>query len=852
MQSSPQQPSTPVRRTLITDISEAGAFLAGCFRGVQNRRPALAPGGRLVLTATAAAVWHGSTISDEELEDMIQDALAVADRYYTQQAPIQLPSKTLYTLVAPLGFLTPRSQAVFNSRAIFYLSVSRGEGFDRATPLFCDVQSLRPRVAQPINVHFANLTWIFCDAVHAAMADVLILEKATRRGDEQGVKSGRETRAQSIAYLYLVVCLAEAVHADFASHLRYTLSTVSQVYRQSAHKFLQFLDEKLVLLADPAAQFIWKAHRDFANRRGAPASLDELTEDIHYALSIAHSFAEAGVQRPQPSRPSRPAPSSLVHIDIPVSRYPSAAPPSASRASTPVPLRPSSPSSHLATGLSNLNLAGTASRATSTSRIQLPPGVRLGGGLAARFGPGAPSPASSPTLLLHIDVRARQPRRRASSSFSGRPVRSSSPVPLALPSPLSLRPRSLSSKSRSLFLRPRSLSGPGPSRSLSRPVDGSHRSHPQHRKCERSENESVGFEKEPKLRPPRRRGAVFSSLPPELVARIVHLAVPPFLPVPCDQDEHQLDHERRHDLRSLCLDNRMVGAAAREVLYRQLRLVPSDAALLTAALAKTPVYPLVRHVHAKGFGDVEETDDSVFPLVYLILALNHLGVDTLSFSAGEELMLLPLYKMHTVSTALFDGVTLVDSPSITPAPIYSSIRRLGLYEDVHLEEPNEPGEEDGGITFDLGLMLPQLVPQLEAMSLYKTSGLKFINSPFSVLDVDIRFPFIDLNNLLAYLPSTLRVLRLVHNAYTNRHPIVTRVESMLVASSFRPRLDELHLVNFPDEVDDTRQAWLAVRQHCRRKGIALKVYDPSDLGAVLDPSLWRFLDGVKTRLKLDV
>jgi hypothetical protein len=66
-----------------------------------------------------------------------------------------------------------------------------------------------------------------------------------------------------------------------------------------------------------------------------------------------------------------------------------------------------------------------------------------------------------------------------------------------------------------------------------------------------------------------------------------------------------------------------------------------------------------------------------------------------------------------------------------------------------------------------------------------------------------------------------------------------------------PELQELHLIGF-DEGEGTNKVWAEIRKWSLARGVRLFTDSPSDLWEPIDPSLYRFLDGVKARLGLDV
>ncbi|BGP19841.1 hypothetical protein JCM10213_003150 [Rhodosporidiobolus nylandii] len=360
--------------------------------------------------------------------------------------------------------------------------------------------------------------------------------------------------------------------------------------------------------------------------------------------------------------------------------------------------------------------------------------------------------------------------------------------------------------------------------------------------------------------------ASFASLPPELVEEIVELAVPPF--------ETRTYAERAVFLRGLCLVSKQLLPAARRLLYREMRIASSASSDLVSG-AKFPGgrLPAVRHLlveHSRYTGPAWEKKDDRTRLSKL---LREVKPEVLSVYSSCELPMEDLQGTSTLHLAAFP----FSSHSFTrEQPLrLASIRRLTLF-DVRIDEPDlvltaanfpnlvsiycedtysgEPDEDEGSSDGDVDLLyfskrwIP-LIPQLTALASPRL-GLIAEGSSLSVLETE--FQWVPSEEDLSVLPSSLRVLRIVYGCYAMPWEASHFASFLLLLRSplFPHALSELHLAEAGNRRPQMDAGLVEVEEWCAAHGVALHL----DCAPFESPwtSFWRFLDGVKDRLGLDV
>ncbi|GAA5888341.1 hypothetical protein JCM6882_008586 [Rhodosporidiobolus microsporus] len=357
--------------------------------------------------------------------------------------------------------------------------------------------------------------------------------------------------------------------------------------------------------------------------------------------------------------------------------------------------------------------------------------------------------------------------------------------------------------------------------------------------------------------------ACFEDLPQELVEWIVELAAPSFSP--------SRWKERDRALKTLCLTSKTMLPHARRLLRRDIAISRSAtfSKVLTASGGELgPSLPLSPNLSISHCSTLTVygggADDWKWPRWFaqrwtpssgtvedqLITELcDRLRPKTLAVK-GIGLASFPTTFLASVQTLLLD---VCDEPMLA-LKNFSNLTRLALYDSC----------KQGSL--EALIHLPHLVSLALGVNL-RLSPSSAEKHPFKALSRPYAFQFSPSASVVVFdtffssslatnpssFPPALRVLRLTPEPrrYYYQPPVLAApypvLSSMLALEPFQ-HLEELHLVSFP-RISDTGKA---VEAWCNASNIRLFVEDPDDLSESFDPSFWRFLDGVKDRLGLNV
>ncbi|GAA5888334.1 hypothetical protein JCM6882_008584 [Rhodosporidiobolus microsporus] len=329
---------------------------------------------------------------------------------------------------------------------------------------------------------------------------------------------------------------------------------------------------------------------------------------------------------------------------------------------------------------------------------------------------------------------------------------------------------------------------------------------------------------------------------------------------------------------ALSLTSQALRKPSLRLLYHQVVVDLDEAQVLAARFLSSETRPFACHnVVVDGFVEVEQdwsTPDQtrtfklsptrVLKLSSTIsLVARTLQPKTLQLSMDEApLSVFDLAAWHNGPNLLIGNAEIVEfSPYVMSTLFFSSLVRLGLYNcimpwpEAFLNLVSFPNLKtlaahgnvgssawDSADMFGMEATLP-LCRQLNGIST-ALSCPGILEGP-AVFDT-IVYTGDWTRECAKHLPSSVRVLRLQRgdDAVPSDLPAYLSVVPALT------HLEELHLVAFNLSNDskgqDDVQSWTAER------GVRLFVEDPNDLNDSFDPSFWRFLDGVKARLGLDV
>ncbi|BGP19828.1 hypothetical protein JCM10213_003137 [Rhodosporidiobolus nylandii] len=372
--------------------------------------------------------------------------------------------------------------------------------------------------------------------------------------------------------------------------------------------------------------------------------------------------------------------------------------------------------------------------------------------------------------------------------------------------------------------------------------------------------------------------AFFASLPPELVEEIVELALPPFSPSGWKG--------RARTLKALCMTCKQTMPAARRLLYREM-VVGSFAAIvdLAARFSSQSSLPPVAFLrieqtrvcnlslwggHASVAGDVvagqvvEKTKARVVTLVgWSGSDLSGMqGVQSLSFvdsrlqawnlgSQRSKPVFASLHRLHFHDVD-FDSLYDVDFDSlydVLTSDAFPNLVSLALASCYVTREGDSQGSawSDSPPLCDPVYLTKEyvpLLPQLRAAAVVDSTGFGK-SGAFEVLEILHAYT---VEYIYRRLPRCLRVLRLQAEQYWPLEP--KQVLSLLTLADL-PVLSELHLVSFALDKVTVSGDFAAVEEWCQEKQVTLFLSPMDDLDS-FTPSFWRFLDGVKDRLGLDV
>ncbi|GAA5895708.1 hypothetical protein JCM6882_000375 [Rhodosporidiobolus microsporus] len=360
--------------------------------------------------------------------------------------------------------------------------------------------------------------------------------------------------------------------------------------------------------------------------------------------------------------------------------------------------------------------------------------------------------------------------------------------------------------------------------------------------------------------------ACFEDLPQELVDYIVELATPSFQLKRWD--------ERARTLNALCLTSKAFFRPARRLLHREILVDKSSSlsALLstrygavgTTGPARTSLLVIDNLFRPDGWPS-DEKDANIAQMAVL---LDRLQPPKVAFR-GAPIPLLSVVR--GVTSLILDGCMHLERPPV-PYQCFQALTRLGIYcTEFRLDQPIFTSAAFPNlVTLALGntMYLPlgadnendnfellscreghfPLLPQLRAASVQWTDGL-VDSSPLAVLDT---YLFGDATTLPRDFAPSLKVLRLARPSLSPSDMTLPSVLPLLSSPSFRPHLLELHLIGFPLHNAATSKVWSEIEAWCGANGVRLFKSNPDDLDDPLDLSFWRFLDGVKGRLGLNV
>ncbi|GAA5895704.1 hypothetical protein JCM6882_000374 [Rhodosporidiobolus microsporus] len=343
----------------------------------------------------------------------------------------------------------------------------------------------------------------------------------------------------------------------------------------------------------------------------------------------------------------------------------------------------------------------------------------------------------------------------------------------------------------------------------------------------------------------------FSDLPQEVVDYIIKLATPSF-----DWSHWEA---RRTTLKSLCLTSWALHRVAKPLLYRDV-VLSSPAAI--RRLARDPFQPGVRRV--------------LLPFEHIVLLFavgpGKMGSKTqLSLSAlfrqnklhdvvVTDTLKLDLEDLQEADSVFFDGNsfdgTLLLKP-VTSQHHFPYLRRLALRNlaadasalsftsktfpslvalDVYeVVMRTDDGPADWG-RLELHRNNIHLIDRLQAAAVYdlETLGEGFNCKVLCLYDFShLRAPED------ASIPPCVEVLRL--------NDMLNDSEDVLAKALFPPDLKEVHLA----DVRMSREEEQRVRTICAKKGVKL-FCETKEFDSGFNQGFWRFLDGIKDRLGLDV
>ncbi|BGP19798.1 hypothetical protein JCM10213_003107 [Rhodosporidiobolus nylandii] len=364
--------------------------------------------------------------------------------------------------------------------------------------------------------------------------------------------------------------------------------------------------------------------------------------------------------------------------------------------------------------------------------------------------------------------------------------------------------------------------------------------------------------------------ASFASLPPELVEEIVELAVPPFSPSGWK--------ERARTLKALCLACKQIYPAARRLLYREMVVVSSSAIVDLAAqrssqsslppvaflrIEQTRVYNLcLWGGHASVAGDVAAGQVVEKTKPHMVSLVGWTGSDLTGMQGVQSLAFLESYvnewgfgsyRSKLVFTSLhrlhFHGVEFDSRYDVLTSDAFPNLVSLALDACYIPQEWDSQGSvwADSPPLPDPVYLTKEhvpLLPQLRAAAVTYPSGIEE-GGTFEVLEILHTYT---VDNTLQRLPRGLRVLRLLERRYS---PLEAKHVLSLLTLADLPVLSELHLASATLDKVKASDASSAVEQWCEARQVTLFL-SPLDNGKSFVPSFWRFLDGVKDRLGLDV
>ncbi|GAA6015443.1 hypothetical protein JCM10207_008596 [Rhodosporidiobolus poonsookiae] len=312
--------------------------------------------------------------------------------------------------------------------------------------------------------------------------------------------------------------------------------------------------------------------------------------------------------------------------------------------------------------------------------------------------------------------------------------------------------------------------------------------------------------------------ASLNSLPAELVEKVVELSLP--------HDDTENWAERSDMLRALCLTCKTTLWPARRLLYRHLLVSSSESGrqLAGTLLATSFMKPghvqrleVVNDPNVPDYGweeEVGETGSSALPILLKMAVAQEVtleAVGTLQGAALEQAFQVN-YAHRLLCPRTLPNLTTLCIIEVQAGNVCNSATHTYPGDDEVLELYTPLFETIKAISTTLNLPSPA-------------------RATFVVLDVFLNGNLVP---VLGTLPATLAVLRLCSDMHDDGAQYLPSLLNALDAPTFRPTLKELHLT------------W------CESKDVVLVIDDDVLTFRTVDAAFWRFLDGVRDRLRLDV
>ncbi|BGP19797.1 hypothetical protein JCM10213_003106 [Rhodosporidiobolus nylandii] len=359
--------------------------------------------------------------------------------------------------------------------------------------------------------------------------------------------------------------------------------------------------------------------------------------------------------------------------------------------------------------------------------------------------------------------------------------------------------------------------------------------------------------------------ASLTSLPLELIAHVVELAVPPF--------SYDGWWQRAIRLRRMSLTCKILHVAASKVLHEGFVLKKwENVEALVEALkgreedADEPVKVKALLVGWKAGYDYEasssdsdsENDSQPSPLTQpardfdlpdlfrlvkqVVVGMRNLTALCPSDLRGLDQNLLRRIQYSSIRRLDLHVVHLPSPAAFLSRSVFPNLRSLALTSST-FPGPNGRTRDLHARTADIPIL-----SQLQAVSAgFVKAG---ATSAISVVDV-----FLDLNEPISasLWPSSIQVLRLVRASHLVSSKALKHAHDCLVQPGAYPLLQEVHLVGLQTWLSEEGQRMLAnLELWAEKRGIRLFKQAVEDDMVSFSSTFWRFLDDVKRRTGLDV